>query len=107
MNLNDAVLLLVSRIPRGKIATYRQLARALNTKAYRAVGRALHNNKTPIVIPCHRIVKSDGALGGYNGGAEMKIRLLASEGIKVENGRIVNFSEHLVPDSYFLSEPKA
>jgi len=75
------VLLLESRIPRGYISTYGRLAKKAGVpKAARAVGQALAHNPYPIIIPCHRTVKSDGSLGGYRGGAELKKRLLKTEG---------------------------
>ncbi|MGB9748312.1 MAG: MGMT family protein [Candidatus Woesearchaeota archaeon] len=83
---------IVSRIPKGRVATYKLVAKALNTRAYRAVGNAL--NKNPYKnVPCHRVVKSNGFVGGYAKGANEKIRILRSEGIKIENNRIVNFEK--------------
>ena len=75
MNFQEKVLNLCSKIPKGKVSTYKEIAKKLKTKAYRAVGNALHNNKTPVVIPCHRVVCSDGSLGGYADGLKKKISL--------------------------------
>lgn len=78
-----AVMLAVSEIPRGRVATYGEVARAISKeKAVRAVGNALAKNPYPIIIPCHRVVKSDLSLGGYSGGAEKKKKLLEKEGVK-------------------------
>ncbi|MDE1857402.1 MAG: MGMT family protein [Candidatus Micrarchaeota archaeon] len=68
-------------VPRGKVVTYKDLARmAGRPNAYRAVGTAMRKNPLPIVIPCHRVVRSDGDIGDYsNGGRARKIRLLKSE----------------------------
>lgn len=74
-------------IPRGKVATYAQLAKLLGTSP-RAVGKLVSGNKIPVLIPCHRIIKSDGSLGGYSLGIHIKERLLMFEGINVINGRI-------------------
>lgn len=75
-------------IPRGKVSTYKLLARAIGKpKAARAVGNALNKNRDPRV-PCHRVVRSDGAVGGFRDGAAMKIKILRKEGIKITNGRI-------------------
>ena len=60
----DNVLALVKEIPRGKVTTYKALGNALGNKAYRAVGNALRHNPNPIIVPCHRVVCSDGSLGG-------------------------------------------
>lgn len=64
----------------GKIITYKELSkRCENPKSYRAVGQVLSSNRTPILIPCHRVVKSDGTLGGFSCGVELKKELLDLE----------------------------
>jgi methylated-DNA-[protein]-cysteine S-methyltransferase len=69
-------------IPRGRVSTYGRLARHLGSpKGARAVGNCLAGNPFPIVIPCHRAIRSDRTLGGYQGGGEMKRALLETEGI--------------------------
>lgn len=76
----DAVYAVVKNIPSGSVLTYKQVAeRAGYPKAYRAVGNMLNKNYNPD-IPCHRVVRSDGATGGYNRGAEKKIERLQQEG---------------------------
>jgi methylated-DNA-[protein]-cysteine S-methyltransferase len=76
-----------ARVAYGDVATYaRVAAKAGNGKASRATGQALTANPIPIVVPCHRIVASDGTLGGYAGGLEAKRRLLALEGGTVPPG---------------------
>jgi len=77
------VLQACRRIPRGRTATYADLARAVGSpKAARAVGSALAGNPLPLVVPCHRVVRSDGALGGFSSpqGVQQKRRLLQLEG---------------------------
>lgn len=77
------VLLTTIRIPRGNVANYHEIARRIGKpNASQAVGQALGRNPIPIVIPCHRVIASDGSLGGYSGGGgtETKARLLAIEG---------------------------
>lgn len=70
-----------AKIPRGQTATYAELARrAGNPTAYRAVGSTMATNPVPIVVPCHRVLGSDGTLHGFGGGLDMKARLLALEG---------------------------
>jgi len=78
-------------VPRGKVTTYGRIAEKLGTpRASRAVGTALAANPFPIIIPCHRVVRSDGSLGGFGGGLEMKKALLEMEGVKFgSNGRIL------------------
>lgn len=78
------VLAATARIPFGEVSTYGAVAkRAGNAKASRAAGGALNSNPIPIVVPCHRVVGSNGALVGYAGGLEVKKRLLAIEGADV------------------------
>lgn len=85
---SEKVLDLTRRIPKGKVTTYGEIAKALKSKGYRAVGQALRKNERPVVIPCHRVVNSDGGLGGYSGGLEKKILLLKREGVEIKNGKI-------------------
>jgi methylated-DNA-[protein]-cysteine S-methyltransferase len=75
------------RIPRGRVSTYGRIARHLGmSKGARAVGGALARNPFPIVIPCHRAIRSDGRLGGFQGGLEMKQALLELEGLQISPG---------------------
>lgn len=77
------VLLAEHGIPRGWVSTYGRIARHVGSPgSSRAVGRALATNPFPIVVPCHRAVRTDGAIGGYQGGREMKRALLAMEGVE-------------------------
>lgn len=94
-SFNEKCYLLLKRIPEGKITTYKEIAQALGTKAYRAVGNAMASNETPVIIPCHRVVKSNGELGNYALGADRKAALLKAEGVVVEKGRIRDFEKRL------------
>ncbi len=90
------VLALTKKIPRGRVTTYQLLAQGLgDPKSARAVGQALNKNPFLVKIPCHRIVKSDGCLGGYQGGRKSKINLLRKEGIKIKNRKISNLKQVL------------
>lgn len=84
------------RIPRGSVSTYGLLATHLGRPgAARAVGNALAGNPFPIVIPCHRVIRSDRIPGGYGGGRWMKRTLLKGEGVKFDSGgRIMPDSMH-------------
>ena len=76
----------VKKIPLGKTKSYSQVAKAINKpRSYRAVANALGKNPYPIIIPCHRVIRSNGSLGGYSGkgGLKTKIMLLKKEGIKL------------------------
>jgi methylated-DNA-[protein]-cysteine S-methyltransferase len=73
-----------ARIPFGETRTYRDMATAAgNPLAVRAAGNALGHNPIPIVVPCHRVLRSGGAIGGYTGGLDRKVKLLATEGIEI------------------------
>ncbi len=92
---------LVKQIPWGMVSTYGSLARALgDIRAARACGVMLSQNPDPPNIPCHRVVMSDGSIGGFTHpqGIERKIELLEKEGIKVKNGKIVNFENVFFDD---------
>jgi methylated-DNA-[protein]-cysteine S-methyltransferase len=92
--LNDfqrKVILLERKIPRGRISTYGRLAAKLGCpRGARAVGQALAKNPFPLIIPCHRTIRSNFSLGGYIGGHKMKRKLLELEGIEFDQkGRVV------------------
>ncbi len=87
------VLELTSRIPKGKVTTYREIARAMGKpRAYRAVANALRHNPYPIKIPCHRVVRSNGEVGGLGGsvtrGTRKKARMIAAEGVKIRDFKV-------------------
>ena len=80
-----------AKIPRGHVSTYKALAHALDTKAYRAVGQALNKSPGMPTVPCHRIVAADGSIGGFARGPAAKAKLLQKEGVLVRNGKVVDF----------------
>lgn len=83
---------LLRKIPSGKVSTYGDLAKALgNPSASRVIGSILAKNPNPIKVPCHRVVMSDGKVGGYAYGAVRKKDLLEKEGVLVTNGIIKDF----------------
>lgn len=79
---------LLKQVPRGRITTYKELAQALNTKAYRAVGNAMKKNPFPPEIRCYRVIKSNGEIGSYSGGIKKKTQLLKSEGVEIKDDKI-------------------
>ena len=93
LSFNEKVWALTAKIPKGKVTTYKIIAEKLGTKAYRAVGAALAKNPYAPKVPCHRVVCSDGRVGGYNGSMDNKekTRLLKKEGVKINNGKISHF----------------
>ncbi|NCO80333.1 MGMT family protein [bacterium] len=81
---------IVKRIPRGGVLTYKTIAKlAGSPRAWRAVGNVLNKNRDP-KIPCHRVVKSNGRIGGYKGGTKKKIYLLKKEGIIIKHGEVAS-----------------
>jgi methylated-DNA-[protein]-cysteine S-methyltransferase len=83
-------------VPRGRVTTYGQIAKAIGKpKSSRAVGNALNCNPYAPVVPCHRVVRSDGKIGGFAYGAKAKAGLLAKEGVKVIDGKIMDFPKKL------------
>ena len=77
----------IKEIPKGETRSYKEIAIAIgNPKAFRAVANACGKNPNPIIVPCHRVIASDGSIGGYTGlgGRTTKRRLLANEGVIIE-----------------------
>lgn len=88
---------LLKKVPRGKVTTYKELGKALDGKGqiYRAVGNSLNKNPFAPAVPCHRVVASDGSLGGFAHGSVAKKRLLEKEGVRVKGKNIVAFEKNL------------
>ncbi len=87
---------LLQTVPVGRVTTYKLLAEAVGTKGYRAIGTIVRTNPNPPTIPCHRVVSSGGGIGGFMGetsgtSIEAKKKLLASEGVRCDQGKIVDF----------------
>lgn len=93
ISFSEQVYFLCRKIPLGKVTTYSEIARALNTKGYRAIGQALRCNPYAPIVPCHRVVKSDGSVGGFKGRTEgreieKKVKLLKKEGVTITKGKV-------------------
>lgn len=96
MEFERAVLVVTFKIPEGKVSTYKRIAEKIGRPyAYRAVGSALHKNPLAPIVPCHRVVRSDGGFGGKKKGAESRRNLLEKEGIPIKDGR-VKISEEIL-----------
>ena len=91
MNFSEQCYQLLCQIPKGRVSTYKEIAKALNTKAYRAVGTAMAKNPNIINTPCHRIIRSNGSVGGYVLGINKKINLLKKEGITINCEKVVDY----------------
>ena len=89
----------MKKVPKGKITTYKELARAVNSKAYRAVGTAMNKNPQGFLsggkIPCHRVVNSDGRVGKFASGTKKKIEMLKKEGVSISKEKVEDFGKFL------------
>lgn len=110
MSFNEQCYKLLKKVPKGKVTTYKDIAEALGTRAYRAVGNAMNQNpyafkiedvkraknkeflSTP-QVPCHRVVNANGNVGGFASGIKKKIQMLKQEGIQVNDNKIVDFEK--------------
>ena len=88
MNFNELCYRVLREVPKGKVTTYKEIARALHSKAYRAVGNAMNKNPYAPGVPCHRVINSDGSIGGFASGTKKKIEMLKKEGVEVKKGKI-------------------
>jgi O-6-methylguanine DNA methyltransferase len=89
LSFPEKIYNIVKKIPKGKVLTYKQVAElAGRPEAYRAVGNILNKNTNP-EVPCHRVIRSDGKIGGYNQGTKTKRHLLINEGMVIRGCGIV------------------
>ena len=92
MNLDKKIYQKLLEVPEGKITTYGELAKAVGIKnGHRVVGKIMNKNPFPVIIPCHRVVKSDGNVGGYAYGQDVKINMLLKEGVKIKDDKILDW----------------
>lgn len=91
MKFADKVYSVVAKIPKGKVLTYKQVGEKIGSKAYRAIGQVLKKNPNAPKVPCHRVVCSDGRVGGYCGRSNSlkKEKMLKKEGVKIKNHMIL------------------
>ena len=101
-SFNEKIYGLLRKVPKGKVTTYKILAEAAGTRAYRAVGQAMRCNPYAPAVPCHRVVASNGSIGGFQGskntnGKEIKrkIMMLRKEGINIKDNKIADFEKVL------------
>ncbi len=93
----QAVWKALTKIPKGTVTTYGEIANYLGSRAVRAVGTAVGKNPDAPDVPCHRVVLSNGNLGNYSGkgGVHTKMALLEDEGLQIENGKVKSFEEKM------------
>ncbi len=96
MKVEEKIYRKLLEVPSGYITTYGELAKAINLKnGQRVVGQIMKKNPFPVIVPCHRVVKSDGTIGGYAYGTERKKHMLSNEGLKINNDKILDFKKNL------------
>jgi len=96
LNIDKKIYKKLLEVPKGKITTYGELAKAVGLKnGQRAVGKIMNKNPYPVIIPCHRVVKSNGKIGGYAYGEEIKSDMLTREGIEIKNGKILDLENKI------------
>ena len=94
MNIEKQVYKKLTEVPHGKVTTYGELAKAVGLKnGQRMIGQIMKKNPYPVIIPCHRVVKSDGKVGGYAYGENIKKNMLKKEGITIQNGKILDWNK--------------
>jgi methylated-DNA-[protein]-cysteine S-methyltransferase len=96
LSLDKKIYKKLLEVPKGKVTTYGELAKAVGMiNGQRAVGRVMNKNPYPVIIPCHRVINSDGKIGGYAYGEDVKSNMLTKEGIKIKNGKILDLEDRL------------
>ena len=94
MTSNIKVYKKLLEVPEGKVTTYGDLAKAVGLEnGQRVIGMIMKKNPFPVIVPCHRVVKSDGKIGGYVYGERVKSQMLTKEGIKIKDGKIIDFDK--------------
>ena len=83
---------ILMKVPTGQVTTYKELGKASGYHQ-RAVGKLMNANPYAPRVPCHRVVMSDGSIGGFDGGVSKKIAILKKEGVLVKNGKIADFEK--------------
>ena len=96
MNIEEKIYKKLLQVPSGYVTTYGELAKAINLKnGQRVIGQIMKKNPFPVIVPCHRVVKSDGTIGGYAYGTEIKKNMLTKEGLKINSNKILDFKDNL------------
>ena len=94
-SFNEKCYSVLAKVPKGKVTTYKEIAKKLNSKAYRAVGNAMNKNPYAPKVPCHRVVNSNGNIGGFASGFKNKIEILRKEGVEVNKKNKIDLKKYL------------
>ena len=91
MKLEHKVYKKLLKVPKGKVTTYSELAKAVGLKnGQRAIGRIMNKNPFPVIVPCHRVILSSGKIGDYAWGEKIKTNMLSKEGVRIKKGKILD-----------------
>ena len=94
MKIEERVYKKLLQVPTGYVITYQELANEVGLQnRQRMIGRIMKNNPFTVIVPCHRVVKSDGNIGGYAFGEKIKKNMLQNEGIEIHGNKIINFEK--------------
>ena len=94
MKLEERVYKKLLEVPPGMVTTYGELAKAVGLRnGQRAIGRIMNKNPYPVIVPCHRVIKSNGKIGGYAWGEMIRTNMLSKEGITIKNGKIIDLEK--------------
>ena len=94
MSLEQKIYKKLLQVPKGQVTTYGELAKAVGLEnGQRTIGKVMNKNPYPVIIPCHRVVMSTGKIGGYAYGEKIKSNMLTKEGIKIKNGKILDWKD--------------
>ncbi len=94
MKLEHKVYEKLLKVPKGKVTTYSELAKAVGLKnGQRVIGKIMNKNPFPVIVPCHRVILSSGKIGGYAWGEKIKTNMLSKEGVKIKKGKILDKNE--------------
>lgn len=93
-SFNEKCYSVLVKVPKGKVTTYKEIARKLNSKAYHAVGNAMNKNPYSPSVPCHRVVNSNGKVGGFASGTKKKIEMLKKEGVIIDKNDKIDLKKY-------------
>jgi methylated-DNA-[protein]-cysteine S-methyltransferase len=94
LKLEHEVYKKLLQVPKGKVTTYSELAKAVGLKnGQRAIGKIMNKNPFPVIVPCHRVILSTGKIGGYAWGEKVKTNMLSKEGIEINKGKILDTNQ--------------
>ena len=103
MKIDKKIYKKLLQVPPGKITTYGELSRAIGFEnGQRVIGQIMKKNPFPVIIPCHRVVRSDGKIGGYAFGMDVKKSMLVKEGICFKKNKIENFENFFLGFKIFV-----